>query len=61
VGNDKGVKSVFSGHWIVLLLVRKNNRATTERHKSPTKSDLRELRGKNCLAAYLLEDLQRVD
>jgi len=60
VGNNKGVKSVFSGHWIVLLLLRKNACAATERHKSPTKSDLREY-GEDCLVAYLLEDLQRVD
>jgi hypothetical protein len=61
VGNDKGVKSVFSGHGVVLLLPHKTDAQQPKGTKSPKTSDLRELRGKIVLLLNLLEDLQRVD
>jgi hypothetical protein len=44
VGNNKGVKSVFSGHRIVLLLLCRNGRMRSNRKAQVAKGDLRELR-----------------
>jgi hypothetical protein len=57
VGNDKGVKSVFSGHWFVLLLVRKKLRTRNNRKAQvANKKRFARITGKDCLVAYLLED-----
>jgi hypothetical protein len=57
MGNNKGIKSVFSGHHRAPVVAQFVECASTERHKL-AKGDLRE-RGK--LFCFLLEDLQRVD
>jgi hypothetical protein len=58
VGNNKGIKSVFSGHHRAPVVAQFVGCAPTERHKL-AKGDLRET-GK-VVVFFLLEDLQRVD
>ena len=57
MGNDKSVKSVFSGHRVVLLLPRQKTEAQQPKGTKSPKSDLRELRGKIVLLLNLLEEL----
>jgi hypothetical protein len=60
VGNDKSVKSVFSGHWVVLLLLRKKAEAQQPKGTSRQQKAICANYGRlSC--AYLLEDLQRVN
>jgi hypothetical protein len=56
VGNDKGVKSIFSGHWVVLLLLRKNARRSNRKAQVAKNKRFARITGKDCLVAYLFED-----
>ncbi|HET6852117.1 MAG TPA: hypothetical protein VFH46_07320 [Pyrinomonadaceae bacterium] len=56
MGNDKGVKSVFSGHWVVLLLLRKKATRNNRKAQVANKKRFARITGKDCLVAYLLEE-----
>jgi hypothetical protein len=60
VGNNEGIKAIFSGHIFVLLLLRRNERGTQQPKGTNSPKAICAKRG-NLYFLNLLEVLQRLD